>query len=414
MPETIAQAFSEFYQNILLTPNQQDEAKTRFRGVMNALHKYFYGENDNNDTSKLIGSYGKQTNIRPPSDIDTVFLLPPTEWEHYSSLSSNSQAALLQKIREVLMKTYSETDVKAWEKVVKVDFKVHKVEVVPAWKLPDGKFRIPNSTNGGTWEIVDYDVEIEQLNRLNKRNHGKTKQMIRMIKKWSRTITPIVPLLSYDIEKFVINFVSVYNPANKSYSLIIKDFFDYLSIAIDKPRKSYVLTAKDRAVRACSHQAEGELEKASDEWRKIFGDDFPKVYKTGTKEELEDAPMAHEEFLYQDIDVDINPQYRVEIDCMKNGHYCEGSHVSTVVGDKLEFQAKVLNVPGSYTMKWKIRNFGEDAILAGDLRGKIEVSTPKDTIKQEHAKYRGTHFVECFVIKNQCCVASAILTVSIG
>ena len=41
MPETIAQAFSEFYQNILLTPNQQDEAKTRFRGVMNALHKYF-------------------------------------------------------------------------------------------------------------------------------------------------------------------------------------------------------------------------------------------------------------------------------------------------------------------------------------------------------------------------------------
>ena len=56
----------------------------------------------------------------------------------------------------------------------------------------------------------------------------------------------------------------------------------------------------------------------------------------------------------------------------------------------------------------------EDAILAGDLRGKIEVSTPKDTIKQEHAKYRGTHFVECFVIKNQCCVASAILTVSIG
>jgi hypothetical protein len=414
MPETIAQAFSEFYQNILLTPNQQEEVDTRFRGVMNALHKYFYGETDNNDRFKLIGSHGKETDIRPPSDIDTVFLLPPSEWERYSSFSSNGQAALLQKIREVLMKTYSETDVKAWEKVVKVDFNGHKVEVVPAWRLPDGKFRIPNSTNGGIWEEIDYDSEIKQLNHFNERNHGKTKQIIRMIKKWNRTISPVVPLSSYDIEKFVINFVSVYNPANKSCSLIIKDFFNYLSIAVEKSQRSYVLTAKDRASRACFYQAEGELEKATDEWRKIFGDDFPKVYKTGTKEKLEDAPMGHEEFLYQDIDVDINPQYRVEIDCIKNDYNCGGSPVSAVVGDKLEFHAKILNVPGPYTMKWKVRNFGEDAIMAGDLRGKIELSTPKDTIKQENAKYRGTHFVECFVIKNQCCVTSAILTVSIG
>lgn len=414
MPETIAQAFSEFYQNILLTPNQQDEVKTRFRGVMNVLHKYFYGENDNNDISKLIGSYGKQTNIRPPSDIDTVFLLPLSEWEHYSSLSSNAQAVLLQKIREVLMKTYSETDVKAWEKVVKVDFKVHKVEVVPAWKLLDGKFRIPNSTNGGSWEIVDYDAEVEQLNRLNKRNNGKTRQIIRMIKKWNKTISPIDPLSSYNIEKFVINFVSVYNTVNTSFSLIIKDFFDYLSLVIDKSRKSYVLTAKDRAFRACSYQAEGELEKAADEWRKVFGDDFPKVYKTGTKEKLADAQMDSEEFLYQDVRIDINPKYGVEIDCIKSGHYCEGPHISAVIGDGLEFHAKVSNIPGSYTIKWKIRNFGEDAINANDLRGKIELSSPKDTIKQEHAKYRGTHFVECFVIKNQCCVASNILTVTIG
>jgi hypothetical protein len=55
-------------------------------------------------------------------------------------------------------------------------------------------------------------------------------------------------------------------------------------------------------------------------------------------------------------------------------------------------------------MKWKVRNFGEESRLAKDLRG--EISNDQGRMrKNEHTRYKGGHYVECYVIKDDVCVA---------
>jgi hypothetical protein len=47
---------------------------------------------------------------------------------------------------------------------------------------------------------------------------------------------------------------------------------------------------------------------------------------------------------------------------------------------------------------------GEEAAKAGQLRGEIRVDAGGAT-KREQTLYRGSHYVECFIVKNGVCVA---------
>lgn len=59
-----------------------------------------------------------------------------------------------------------------------------------------------------------------------------------------------------------------------------------------------------------------------------------------------------------------------------------------------------------------MRNFGDEAKNAGDLRG--EISDDIGSSKKEHTKYMGEHYVECFIIKDNKCVAEDKILVPIG
>ena len=60
-----------------------------------------------------------------------------------------------------------------------------------------------------------------------------------------------------------------------SYSIIIKDFFEYLQSKTDKNNYSHVLTAFDKANKAISFEKSGDFQQACEYWRKIFGNEFP-------------------------------------------------------------------------------------------------------------------------------------------
>jgi hypothetical protein len=51
---------------------------------------------------------------------------------------------------------------------------------------------------------------------------------------------------------------------------------------------------------------------------------------------------------------------------------------------------------------WQVTNTGDEAISANDLRGRFESGT---SVKKETARYRGTHFIECFAVRSGVCVA---------
>ncbi len=67
-------------------------------------------------------------------------------------------------------------------------------------------------------------------------------------------------------------------------------------------------------------------------------------------------------------------------------------------GVSLKFKVDT-DVPPPYQVRWKVRNFGDEADADKGLRGQIETSEG-GTTKRETTKYMGTHWIECYVIKD--------------
>jgi hypothetical protein len=70
----------------------------------------------------------------------------------------------------------------------------------------------------------------------------------------------------------------------------------------------------------------------------------------------------------------------------------------------LEFQTHT-NVPKPYKIFWQVVNTGDEAQRAGQLRGDFYDSNKAGRSRTESTKYTGMHWVECFVVKDNVCVA---------
>lgn len=273
--------FKELNENIRLLTAQVEDAKTKYSGVCEKLHKYYYEKDYDGSTKFLFGSYKNKTNIRPltpDQDVDVLFKMPEEEFEKYDNYESNGQAALLQKIREILKEKYTTTDkISAWGKVVLVVFSNHNVEVLPAWEQEDGTFTIPNSEGGGSWETFKPRKTIEEFQDSNNANEGVTAELIRMIKRWRNEVSTC-NIRSFKLEQEAINFLNSYDLKNSYYGKIFFDFVEHLEKKVDNDNKGHVETAKKRAEKALNYEDEEKYEDACNEWRKIFGNSFP-VYK---------------------------------------------------------------------------------------------------------------------------------------
>ena len=74
-------------------------------------------------------------------------------------------------------------------------------------------------------------------------------------------------------------------------------------------------------------------------------------------------------------------------------------------GVGLRFKAET-NVPQPFEVKWQVVNTGVEAGADNGLRGGFdEGSGLCGTTRWEGTKYRGTHWIEAFVVKGGRCVA---------
>lgn len=409
--------FEKFYDNIRLTQTQKEEAKRKYDGVCEKLHNYYYSNSNYNGSTKLlIGSYGKNTNIRPARDIDVIFKMPYSSLEQYDSHDSNGQSNLLQKIKLILADKYPNTPIRTFEKVVVLEFSEsnHNVELLPAFKLTDGKFIIPNSSNGGFWETWDPRTEITIINNSDTQNSGRTRQLIRMIKKWTEKCS--MNLKSYKIENAVIKFLDTNNYEFQNIQLMLFDFFEFLKNEVEEKNISYIETASKRAKKAKEYENTEKILKAIVEWKKIFGDDFPgqKAIKEATL--LDEYYSEEEEYIEDYYAVELNDCYFIKINCYVKQDGWRPNLLSKLSflqkRKKLEFFIESTNVPEPFNVKWKVRNFGNEAKANNDLRGQIWSDTGKRK-KVEHTKYYGKHYVECYIIKDNKCIAYDRVTVPI-
>lgn len=277
--------FIQFLDNITLTSNQAADAQVKYTGVCETLYKKYYSGTYNESKKFLFGSYKTKTNIRPltdSQDVDVIFKISQETFDKFDAYGSNGQSALLQEIRDILKEKYTTTDkISGWGKVVLVKFSDghHNVEVLPALELENKTFKIPNSENGGSWEIFDPRAGIDDFTSSNTTSDGLTRVLVKIFKTWVRN-TSTLCYKSCMLMEDVIAFISEYyesGKGNTDYAIIVKDFFDYLKNYGDATNYSYFKTAYDRSIKAIEYSDANKPKEASEEWRKIFGGEFPLI-----------------------------------------------------------------------------------------------------------------------------------------
>lgn len=287
----VRQRFEQFHQNLQLTDPQAVDGYTKRTGVLRCLNSHYYGTSSVAN-ALVIGSWAKDTAVRPPRDVDTYFVLPPQVYERFQMRIGNRQSALLQEVRGVLLPTYPETEMRGDGQVVLVKFGSYAVEVVPAFLLTSGQYWICDTSGYGGYKLTDPIAEAAYLHRVDVACDGNLRPLIRMLKTWQSVCS--VPIKSFQLELVAAEFLSQ-SPWRQHnffwFDWIIRDFFVHLyykastQIAIPgtgeltdlgNDWQSRTWTAWSRATKACELEVANYVEAAGEEWQKIFGCDLPR------------------------------------------------------------------------------------------------------------------------------------------
>lgn len=289
---TVGQRFEALLANLTLTTDQRNDGITNHTGVRSCLNSHYYGTNSGYSNSMLVGSWGKSTEVRPPRDIDVLFVLPDSVYWRFQSRQGNRQSQLLQEVKEVLGKKYSRTNIRGDGPVVLISLATYSIELVPAFKTTAGNYWIPITTNGGSYKSFDPDAEIAKVKNSDSSTKGNARALIRMVKRWQEYCS--TPIKSFWLELIAIDFLYWWQYRDKSttyYDWMVRDFFghlvgkanSYISVPgtgeqmwIGDAWKSRAESAHARAYKACQYESENKPYSAGDEWQKIFGDFIPK------------------------------------------------------------------------------------------------------------------------------------------
>jgi hypothetical protein len=288
---TVSERFDQFLLKLMLTEDQRCDGIIKHSGVRGCLNKHYYGVSSGSANSMLVGSWGKSTEIRPPRDIDVLFILPISVYYRHEQRPGNKQSQLLQEVRLILLQSYRNTRMRGDGQVVVVPFVSYAVEVVQAFRLQNGQYWICDTNSGGHYKLFDPAAEIENVRASNKTSRGNTRDLIRMMKRWQGDCS--VQLKSFHLELLAIDFLKTWEHSGKStvyYDWMVRDFFKYLTgraggwvyvpgtyeaIALGDAWKTRAETAYGRAIKACEHEAANRPYSAGEEWQKIFGADIP-------------------------------------------------------------------------------------------------------------------------------------------
>lgn len=221
--------------------------------------------------------------------------------------------------------------------------------------------------------------------------------------------TTFVLLLEAVAAKLPVAMPSILDPAGSGddFASRYKDEWNYENFR--KMISSYA--AKARAALDSTDRTESILL-----WRAIFGDGFKRTVKLAKADatQLEESlsasiPTASEQHIENRFVVEINPLYRTRIvaRCLgfSNGtrfrragfrEYDLATHGNLVEKNREISFTVSTTVPAPYEIFWKVRNGGVEARASGQLRGEIVHGDHKT----ETTSYKGSHFVECYVVKD--------------
>lgn len=350
----------------------------------------------------------------------------------------SSPSKLLQDTKDTIKSRYPKTKVRVDRLVVTVTYANFHIEVQPVFEQDDGSFKYPDTSNGGCWKITKPREEIEAMSEFDEQKNKNLRRLCKMARAWKNQHG--VGMGGLLIDTLAYNFLkSTDMYGSKSYSAydaMSRDFFEYLK---DRPKQDYyaalgsgqrVKVKKNfkrkakKAYELCLEAIEaGDKDVAYDKWKKVYGRPFPSrpVRESDRRDALsfsEPAWQNTEQHIEDMFSVDIRYNIEVECDISQNGHR---KHVLSefirrglrLQPDKdLKFWLKDSDVPGQYSLYWKILNRGPEAIKRDCVRGRI-VEDQGSNIKVERTLFRGEHIAECYAVKNGVVIAKDRIKVPI-
>ncbi len=283
--------FKAFINNLAITPGQLEDGTKKQAGVRACLNRHYYGISSETANSRLIGSWGKATRVRPSRDVDILFLLPEAVYWRYQARTGNRQSDLLQEVKNVLLVTYSQTSMRGDGQVIDIPFNQTPVEVSPGFLCTDGSVLVCDTNNGGRYTVSTAAAEEASLSASDTLCIGNTRALARMMKRWQRENN--VPLKSFQIERLAIEFLATWDNRQRDhfwYDWMVRDFLAYLCgrantyiympgtneiVGLGSEWLSRAQTAHGRALKACEYE-DGNYEiLAGEQWQGIFGSAIP-------------------------------------------------------------------------------------------------------------------------------------------
>jgi len=289
MAKSIEQSFLQLKQNLEITSLQSSTVSTRQKNVREALDK----ELEIHETF-LTGSYSRSTMIAPLSkaDVDIFAVLPAKYFHHYDG-KNGGQGGLLDLIKRAIQRTYPSTPrIGRNGQAVSITFTDFVVDVVPGFNMEGGGYIIPNSITS-SWLRTDPTKHVDLFAAANKAHSGTLVPMAKMIKGWNKQNSEFFRSFHLEVLALgIFNNVTISDyPSGarfffgKAHELIDKKNLDpagygddigrYINDGNVSDARSRLATAYNRSVKAEKFSADGKIESAVDEWRKVFGEYFP-------------------------------------------------------------------------------------------------------------------------------------------
>lgn len=161
---------------------------------------------------------------------------------------------------------------------------------------------------------------------------------------------------------------------------------------------------------------EEDDEKKLLKWQKVFGSRFPNIEKSEEKSnslvmKIKGALLGLAHVKKPTWNMNIKGSVRISCKKSRNGMQTISMSSNQVVAKhcSLRFEAHVDGAIGSSGRKyyWQVANSGQEATNANCLRGDFYdgLLSRGGKVREETTSYGGYHFVKCYVVQNNECVA---------
>ena len=411
------------------------------KGIAKRLNTSYYDSDSDEDHLILVGSVGRGTAVEGASDVDALFVLPHEIYVQYDNRAGNKQSQLLSDVRTELKKRYPNSDISADGQAVVVSFtdRNYSIDLVPAFERSDGSFTYPDSNDGGHWRKTDPIPEQEACEETQAATRGTFMRLCNALRVWKDNVG--FNFNGLLIDTFVARFLDE-RPEQclaslRDYDSVFIDLFSYLKSQDPDQAYWYALgsnqqifndgksafVAKAKKAHKALTAGEEDIESALSE---LFGKRFDDCIVDSAVREAE-AQWSRRYSYWPDTEqfiedmFPIHIRYDLDIDCdvSQNGfreHTLREmlrKRFPLLRGRSLTFRVVKTNVPEPFTLYWKVRNCGEEAFRKTCVRGQI-VEDEGNWAKPEHTNFRGPHYVECYAVKNEVCVARSRISVPIS